>query len=443
MKRNEKADAAKATGAAVSEVACVVEDMHKAFADPIFSATAVRLGKAFGLDEKIDLDSAAEVRSNYGLRANIYRAVRGTSVLTGEGVAWMLGQLKEDPEAVSIHDTKRGATAISALNTAFGDNLKIRGSSLAPEMALKAHGHTVLPSQEDLAEAYPHADSTIVIFVHGLGATEYVWGATHESFGHHLHEEFGYTPLYVRYNTGANIYQNGADFALLTQLIYDNWPVKVDNITLIGHSMGGLVIRSACAQVVAALEESISAGTGLEDKQGDAWTDHVRQIFYIGSPHRGAPMERVANQAIGQMENFNRSRPLVPLLNKRSAGIKDLRFGTILVDELGEAATDPSSSHRDLAEHKDVMPLPGAEHHLIVGYKMSPSRGRAAEMLGDVIVPADSASAKSDGVNRSDFEGGQYHAVEGISHIPMMNNPQVYEVIRGEVARYASEGSDS
>lgn len=442
MKHEEKADAAKATGAAISEVTTVVEDMHKAFADPVFSATAVRLGRAFGLDEKIDLDNVAEVRSNYGLRANIYRAVRGGSILTGESVAWMLGQLKEDPEAESIHDSKSGATAISALNTAFGDNLKLRGSSLAPEMALKAHGHTVLPSREDLAQTYPHAVSTIVVFVHGLGSTEYVWGAGRESFGHQLHDEFGYTPLYVRYNTGANIYQNGADFALLMQLIYDNWPVKIEDIIFVGHSMGGLVIRSACAQVVEAMEVDQQAGSGLEDKQGDAWTDHVRQIFYIGSPHRGAPLEKVASQALGQMENFNRSRPIVNLLNKRSAGIKDLRFGTILVDELGEAATDPSSSHRDLAEHRDVMPLPGAEHHLIVGYKLSPSQGKAAEMLGDVIVPADSASAKSDGVNRSDFEGGHYHAVEGISHIPMMNNPQVYEVIRGQVAEWNLENDD-
>lgn len=431
MKPNEKADVAKAAGVAINEIANTVEGMHKAIADPIFSVTAKALGQAVGLDDKLDLDEVVETRSNFGLRANVYRAVRGTSTLTAQGVAWVFGSREQESEATSIHDTQGGATGIAALTTAFGDNLKRAGSSLAPEMTIRVDGQAVPPTPDELAVVFPTATTKMVVSVHGLGSTEYGWSEGSIAFGQLLADEFGFTPVFVRYNTGASISKNGADFALLMQLLFDNWPVDVDQIILVGHSMGGLVIRSACAQVE-------SATRGL-----DPWTRVVSQIYYIGSPHRGAPLERVSNQIIGVVGKFRRSAPLVPLLNRRSAGIKDLRFGTLLESELGEAGSDPDSNHRDLADHKEIEPLPDTEHHLIVGYKISPSRGWPAELLGDVIVPADSASARSDGVNRSDFAGGQYHAVDGISHIPMMTNPQVYGIIRGEVARYVSENSDS
>ena len=435
MKREEQADIAKATGVAINEVADTVEGMHKAIADPVFSTTAKLLGKAFGFEDRVDLDSLTESRSNFGLRANIYRAVRGTSSLTTQGAAWVFGMLDEEEDAASIQDAKGGATAIAALTTAFGDNLKRAGSSLAPEMNLKVDGQTVVPLPDEIAAAYPNATSSIVVSIHGLGGTEYVWSPKPDSdddlvdvpptFGQQLSDDYGFTPVFVRYNTGANIHENGTDFALLMQLLYDNWPVPVENIVLIGHSMGGLVVRSACAQVEAA------ASAPLEDP----WTSKVSQIFYVGSPHRGAPLERVSNQAIELVGKFKRSAPLVPLLNRRSAGIKDLRFGTLLAEELGDGADDPDSNHRALVDHQQIEPLATAEHHLIVGTKLAQSKGKAAALVGDTIVPVASASSSADDVNRTDFPDGHLHFVEGVAHIPMVVDQRIFAVIDAEVGR--------
>lgn len=431
MKREEQADVAKATGAAITEVASVVEEMHKAIADPIFSVTAKTLGKAFGFDDKVDVDQLTAARSNFGLRANVYRAVRGTSALTSQGAAWVFGQLSEDPDAISIQDSKGGATTIAALTTAFGDNLRLANSSLAPEMTIRVDGKAVALAPEDLAAAFPGAQPKIVVSVHGLGATEHAWIDEDESFGKMLNTAYGFTPVFIRYNTGASIHQNGADFALLLQLLFDNWPVAVENIVLIGHSMGGLVIRSACAQV----EQAIGGQDDDRQEQIAPWTDSVSQIFYVGSPHRGAPLEQVSNQAIGVIGLFKRSAPLVPLLNRRSAGIKDLRFGTLLAEELGEGAADPGSNHRDLADHLDIEPLANAEHHLIVGSKLSLSKGKVAELVGDIMVPVASASSRADGVNRADFADGKLYLIEEIAHIPMVNDPRVYEIIEQQIAK--------
>lgn len=442
MKREEQADIAKAAGAAINEVTNVVEGMHKAIADPIISKTAEVLAKSVGRADQLNIEQISDARDTFGVRANVYRAVRGTSRITTQGTAWLLRQLRDDPESVSIQDSKGGATAIAALTTAFGDNLRLADSSLAPEMTIRANGKKVVPTLSELEAAFPQPSSKIVILVHGLGATEYAWDEGTTNFGGLLAASYGFTPVFVRYNSGANIHQNGADFALLVQLLYDNWPVPVEDIVLIGHSMGGLVVRSACAQIEDILAQNEPEQGGGSTDQLLPWTSVVTQVFYVGSPHRGAPLERVSNKVIDIVAMFDRSAPLAPLLNRRSAGIKDLRFGTLLEAELGEAAKDPESNHRDLADHLDIEPLANAEHHLIVGSKLPATVGKLAESIGDTIVPTSSAKSSADGVNRSDFTGGQVHLVEGVTHIPMINDPRIYAVIDQEIARSESTTGD-
>ncbi len=53
------------------------------------------------------------------------------------------------------------------------------------------------------------------------------------------------TPVYLRYNTGLPVGRNGADLAWLLDDLVAAWPVPVRSIALVGHSMGGLVVRAA------------------------------------------------------------------------------------------------------------------------------------------------------------------------------------------------------
>ena len=54
----------------------------------------------------------------------------------------------------------------------------------------------------------------------------------------------GVTPVYLRYNPGRHISENGRDLAHRLQALVDAWPVPVEAISILAHSMGGLVSRS-------------------------------------------------------------------------------------------------------------------------------------------------------------------------------------------------------
>src|SRR5881397_119965 len=119
----------------------------------------------------------------------------------------------------------------------------------------------------------------LAVFVHGLGQTDEAWFARperHVPYGYRLEAELGYTPLYIRYNTGRHISENGRELAGLLDAVVGDWPVEVHEIALFGHAMGGLVARAAC---------HYGSARG--------WTRHVRQVFMLGAPHAGAPLEQL------------------------------------------------------------------------------------------------------------------------------------------------------
>ena len=85
------------------------------------------------------------------------------------------------------------------------------------------------------------------------------------SIGDQLRDDLDYSPLYLRYNTGRHISTNGQQFAQMLQALCDAWPIPVESVSLLGHSMGGLIIRSACwyAQSQQANLAAIPAAGGL------------------------------------------------------------------------------------------------------------------------------------------------------------------------------------
>ncbi|MCV4600863.1 GPI inositol-deacylase, partial [Escherichia coli] len=82
---------------------------------------------------------------------------------------------------------------------------------------------------------------------HGLMETEHAWRlGGRPTYGARLVDDIGATEVQIRYNTGRHISDNGATLARLLSEMVLLWPVPVTRISLVGHSMGGLVIRSAC-----------------------------------------------------------------------------------------------------------------------------------------------------------------------------------------------------
>jgi pimeloyl-ACP methyl ester carboxylesterase len=314
----------------------------------VHSAISGRVFRALG-------PSAAPVRvmhdtiargSYFGVRAGLAAAGR----LAGEAYA-------RRPGEANVH-------VVAALNALRGDVLE---SPLALEMTCRDRGEIVsLPSAERLA-----------VFIHGLGETEFAWGRN--PYGARLE---GWTPVYLRYNTGRSVSENGASLAALLE------QADAREIALIGHSMGGLVARAAC-------------------HHGGDWTSRVRVTVSLGTPHLGAPLAQAVHHAATGLSALPETRPFARLLDRRSAGIRDLRHGFLL----------------------DEVPLLEGPAHCFVSATVTRSPTHpVGRLVGDTLVLARSASGR----DRLEFRHGL--ELGGTHHLALLNHPEIYEKLAGWLA---------
>ena len=180
-----------------------------------------------------------------------------------------------------LSSTRRRGAAISALNGLIGDRLERSESDLDQRASVRVDGETVAPDPDSVSTAFPNATSRLVVFLHGLMGNEFSWewGAANpiDAYGARLASDLGCTPVYLRYNSGLHVSESGRSVAALLEDLVETWPVEVQEIALVGHSMGGLVARSAGYQA---------------SESGQRWSERVRHIVSLGTPHLGAPLER-------------------------------------------------------------------------------------------------------------------------------------------------------
>ena len=250
------------------------------------------------------------------------------------------------------------------------------------------------------------------MFVHGLCETEEAWqfgAARHTPYGARLQTELGYTPLYVRYNTGRHISENGRDFAQLLELVTDNWPVAVDEIVLIGHSMGGLVARSACHYADAA-----------------SWPAKVRHVFTLGAPHRGAPLEKAATLATGALARLPETRGLARALKARSSGIKDLGHGYLVDEDWRDQ--DPDAFVQQAGSQ--IPFLESANHYFVAATVSREPDAPLGRIVGDLLVLRSSAWAHAHPGEPVHFPVDHYCHVGELNHFDLLNHPAIYGQLR-------------
>ncbi len=306
--------------------------------------------------------------------------------------------------------------AIAVLNGAVGDHLARTGNGLATEMTFVAAGHPLPLERAALAAAYPEASARVAVLVHGLMCTEDIW--THEDgsdYGSLLMRDHGLTPLYLRYNSGLPITDNGVALAALLERLMDEYPAPIEEIIPIGFSMGGLVIRSACH--VASVSPTPSR-----------WLPLVRRAMYVGTPHLGAPMERagrVVNRILRAIPDPY-TRLAADLAELRSDGIKDLGDADLRHED--RARRQPRFSLRD--PRHPVPLLPEIQHYLVAGSLSTDPR--LAALFGDSVVPLGSATDGSC-VDAATFALPPSHIriVSGASHMTLAHDAAVYEHLRG------------
>jgi pimeloyl-ACP methyl ester carboxylesterase len=309
-----------------------------------------------------------------------------------------------------------GDAALGLVNGAIGDHLSARANGLDLGMSIRYRDAYLELDRESLT--IEDATPKIAVFVHGLGTTEWSWcleseayhGEPGASFGTLLARDLGYTPLYVRYNTGRHVSENGRRLAQELARLVERYPVPIEELLLVGHSMGGLVVRSACHYAA---------------EEGLAWITHVRRVACLGSPHHGAPLEKLGNLAAAVLDSIDTPGTRIParLIQGRSAGIKDLRRGA-LVDEdwLGQ---DP-----DALRAPDARSIPLLEHvryaFLSASVTTDPEHP-LGRILGDLLVQVPSASGSLVEHRTFPIETACHG---GVLHHQLQNHPAVYAQLR-------------
>ena len=309
-------------------------------------------------------------------------------------------------------------TCRSILNGALGDYLTQRQNGLAIDMAFYHAGRPLALTPVSLAGVYPTLTGRLCILVHGLGCHEGVWAfrqtdqnPEEQSYGTLLQAECGYTPFYLRYNTGLHISQNGRSLDRLLGQLVDNYPLPVEEVILIGHSMGGLVLRSACHY-------------GAEEEA--AWVRRVTHAIYLGTPHDGAYLEHVGHAAATVLQAVPHpvTRLIGNIVNLRSQGIQDLRYGN-LVDEDWAGGTTAIG-------HDPRRPIPWlatARHYLAVGTLAEDPESSVNALLGDALVWAAHAHGPS-WQGQGDTADDNVRRFPRVHHLALARHPDVYEQIK-------------
>src|SRR5438270_466390 len=201
-------------------------------------------------------------------------------------------------------------------------------------------------------------------------------GPTGECYGTRLARDLGCTAVFVRYNTGRHISENGRSLAELLGELAAAWPVEIDQLALVGHSMGGLVCRSACYQAA---------------EQDAEWVRHVGHVVSLGTPHMGAPLAQGVHYASAALHRVPETRPFARFLRRRSKGIRDLRHGSLVDEDWRDR--DPDVLRAKAC--KEVPLLEGATHCFVAATIMENPKHPIARLLGDCLVLEPSASGRS------------------------------------------------
>jgi pimeloyl-ACP methyl ester carboxylesterase len=402
-------------------VADTVEHTHTAISDRVFDA----LGP-LGLG----------VRSVHdGITRLSYRAVR-----TGLRGAGALAGTVADHHPRLRHlrplSTTAGVRVLAAASGIVGDRLAADHPSL--DLGLQVHHEDGRPYPDPQGITSLRHTDTLVVFVHGLCEDERSWqrrSRTHKAaeraddpeaagvvtHGQRLAHAHGMTPLYVRYNTGRRVQINGARLADTLDGLVATWPAKVRRIVLVGHSMGGLVARSACHHAT---------------ESDQAWVARVSNLIYLGTPHLGAPLARGVHGAARWLSRLPETRGVTRLLDHRSDGVRDLTTGRIVT------AADEAEAALQEETARDLTPLPGVRHHLLAATITRDPDHPVGRVLGDFLVRADSGSGRTR--TRDAGLGDDVVVQGGIDHFDLLSDPEVGEQLvawlaSGEAPRQPTE----
>jgi len=298
-----------------------------------------------------------------GITGFVYRTVRKTPRVVGHGLNLIFARVTPSDAGAS---TPEREAFLAALNGVWGDHLVKTSNPLAIPMSLRIGGRPYVSALRAPTER-------LLVLVHGLAMSDLQWKRPDHDHGQALARDAGFTPVYLHYNSGRHVSENGRDFAALLEGLVATWPVALQELVIVGHSMGGLVARSAC---------SIGAA--------QPWMRSLTKMVFLGTPHHGAPLERGGRIVDTLLGISPYVAPFARLGQARSAGITDLRFGNL---------QDADWQHRDrhTQRHDDRVPTPlpeGVRCYFVAATTASAAGSLRSTVIGDGLVPLASALGK-------------------------------------------------
>jgi len=390
--------AARLTTEAVAGLTSLVEAMHARIAS--LPGTSGRHGEP------------QEERTR-GITGVVYASVRGVTRVVGGTVEGLLGWLAPLLAATGPGQQPRPEreAIAAALNGVLGDHLAATDNPLAIAMTFRRDGQALPLERRALRSRLTGATPKVAVLVHGLCMNDLQWRRADHDHGEALARELGYTPVYVHYNSGLSVSTNGRILAALMEQLYDGWPLPVERLVMIGHSMGGLVARSALHH------------GALMQRNAPRWPTRLDDLVCLGTPHQGAPLEQAGHGIDRLLAALPYAAPLARLGKVRSAGIRDLRQGNIV---------NVPASQLDTHDATPV-PLPAQTRCHAIAASLGPS-GNALKgrLLGDGLVPVPSALGQhADPRQRLAFDPDRQAVVFNTGHLDMLSSPEVFGRIRG------------
>jgi PGAP1-like protein len=351
-----------------------------------------------------------------GITGLVYKSIQGVAQLVGKGTESLLTSLQPLLEKIEQEPQESAPreAVLAALNGVMGDRLVESDNPLATPMTLRFKNETLnweaMPDKAQLT-------GKVLVAVHGLCMNDLQWTVQHddESFNHAetLASKLGYTPVYVRYNTGLHTSQNGQTLSNQLELLSALWPVPLTEISVLVHSMGGLVTRSA----VHAAQHSQRH-----------WVKKLKNIVFLGTPHHGAPLEKAGNWIDVLLGVTPYSAPFKRLVELRSSGITDLRFGNVLdSDWEDQDRFKPKTKQEQSA--REHLPLPDGVACFTVAATLAAKRSLLTDrLIGDGLVPLNSAlGVHSDTTRSLAFAKTSQMVIYHTNHLAILKSVEVAE----------------
>lgn len=377
---------------AVGQVTTIVEEMYRniASASPVIGAAP-----------------AGPARGVAGL---VHESVRQVSSLIGSGTDQLIAPFVYQLDELAPPGPGREAM-VAALNGVLGDYLHATDNPLAICTRLRLDGQDLVLDTDALKAQIGKPSRDLLIQIHGLCMCDRQWTRKGHDHGQALADRHGYTALQLRYNSGRHISENGQELAELLDVLVQEWPVPVRSIRLLGHSMGGLVARSAVHHA---------------ESQQFAWRRHLRAMAFLGTPHHGAPMEQRGHALNTLAAVSPYTAPLSRLGWLRSAGITDLRHANLRREDW-----DGRDRFADDDALPEVIPLPDDVRCIAVAATLGEAEGSLKDrLLGDGLVPLASALGQHDEPLRClRLERDRSLRRTGLNHWDLLSDTDVSEFL--------------